>query len=133
MAEIHGDFLEEDGAEGLAGGGDEDGEQRREEADRVDDVLVPEEDEAADDLLAEVRVQGGVVLRQDGLEVLREGPRLFEVAVGDVGDEVDDVVEGLDGLARRGRGRDEEDFLLGLILLPLLEEVVLVGSAAVST
>lgn len=74
-------------------------------------------------------MQDDMVLRQDGLEVFGEALCFFDVAVGDVGDEVDDVVEGLDGLARRGRGRDDEDLLLGLILLPLLEEVVPVGSA----
>jgi len=68
-----------------------------------------------------------VVLRQDLLQIVGEGPRLLGVAVGDMGDEVDDVVEGFDRLGRRGGGGDEEDFFLGGILFPLLQEFFLVG------
>lgn len=45
-----------------------------------------------------------MVLGEDGLQIFGEVAGLLGVAVGDVGDEVDEVVEGL-GLLGGGRGR----------------------------
>lgn len=71
-------------------------------------------------------MQNGMMLGQYGLQIVREGPGIFGVAFGDVGNQVDDVVEGLDRVGSGGGGRDEEDLSLRLILLPLLQELFLV-------
>lgn len=43
-----------------------------------------------------------MVLRQDSFQVFGKGSRLFDVAIGDVCDQVNNVVEGLDGFGSGG-------------------------------
>jgi hypothetical protein len=69
-----------------------------------------------------------MVLCHNLLQVIGEGACLVGVAVGYVGNEVDDVVEGLDRLACCCSGGDEKDLFLGNILLPLFQELFFVGS-----
>jgi hypothetical protein len=68
-----------------------------------------------------------MVLGEDGLEVVRENLGLFGVAIGNVCDQVDEVMERLRLLGRGRRGGNEEDLALGLILVPLPPEIVDVG------
>lgn len=120
VAQVAEDLGEEQRAERLGGRGDEDWEERLEDRGRVDDVLAAQEQQAADNLLAQLRVQDGVVLCQDGLKVAGEAAHDVRVAVGNVCHEVDHVVEGFDRVGRGGGWGGEEDVALGLVLLPLL-------------
>ncbi|KAJ0160085.1 hypothetical protein CTA2_8583 [Colletotrichum tanaceti] len=127
IAHLGEDLLEEERPQGLARRGNEDGEQRRQKGRRVDDLLLAQQRQASDNLLAQLGVQHLVVLQQDRLQVVGERDGVFRVQVHGVREEIDQVMERLDVLPRRGRRRDEKDLALALVLAPLLEEVLLVG------
>jgi hypothetical protein len=74
-------------------------------------------------------VKNGMVLGEDVLQLVWEVFCFFGVALGDVGDQVDEVVEGLDEAGARVRRCEKEQLSLRLVLFPLSEEVIFVGSA----
>lgn len=67
-----------------------------------------------------------MMLCQNGLEIVREGRCLLFVAIGNVSDQVDNVVEGHNRVSGRRGGRHEKDLALSLILFPLLQKLFLV-------
>jgi hypothetical protein len=71
-------------------------------------------------------VQYGVVFVQYQLQVVWVRLCFFGVAVGNVRNQVNHVVEGFDRISRSARRIGEENLSLGLVLLPLFQEVVFV-------
>jgi hypothetical protein len=69
-----------------------------------------------------------MVLVQELLQMVRVGAGDFGVEVGDVGYQVNEVVELPDVVARDGRGRRDEDLPLRIVCEPLVEEFLGVGS-----
>ena len=61
-----------------------------------------------------------MMLCQNLLEVVGESCGLLLVAIGDVSDQIDNVVERLDRIGACGGRRNEENLALSLILFPLL-------------
>lgn len=128
LAQVADDLGVQEGAEGLGGRRDQNGEEGGEQAGRVDDILATEERQAADDLFAKIGVEHGMVLGQELLEVVKVGGGDIRVEIGDVGDEVNEVVEFLVVFAGSGgRGRDE-DLSLGVVCEPLVVELLSIGS-----
>ena len=124
LAQVADDLGVEEGAERLGGSRDQDGEKGGEQAGRVDNILATEERQAADDLFAEIGVEDGMVLGQEFLElvVVRGGD--IGIEIGDVGDEVNEVVEFLVVFAGGRRGRRDEDLSLGVVCEPLIVELL---------
>lgn len=125
-AQVGEDLGEEEGAQRLGRGGDEDGEEGVEQGDRVDDVLVAQQAQAADDLVPQFVLEHGVVLQEDLLQVVGEATREVWVQVCHVRDEFDQILEVGEPRALRG-GVLQEQVAQRLVLLPLVAEVVAVA------
>ena len=67
------------------------------------------------------------MLGEEGLEVVGEGSRKVGVAVRNMGDQVNQVVELADIVNGGGRGGGEEDLLLGIVGEPLVVKLLRVG------
>ncbi len=128
VPQIRQDLLEQQRPQRLTGRRDEDGEEGLAQARRVDDVLPPQQDEAAHDSLPQLVVEDGMVLCEDGLQVLGELAELVGVAVAYVSKEVDQGREGVDLVRRGARWRGDEDLPLRRVAFVLPLKLILVGS-----
>lgn len=66
------------------------------------------------------------MLCEDKFEIVGEGSRVFGIALGNVGDQIDRVMEGFNRVGCSRCGRSEENLSLRLILLPLLKKLLFV-------
>lgn len=71
-------------------------------------------------------MQDGMMFRKHLLEVLGKLPSILRVAIGNMGDQVDQVVERLDEVGARKRWRLEKELSLGLVLTPLSNKIIFV-------
>lgn len=124
-AQVGQDLGEEQLAQRLAGRRDEDGEERVEKRHRVDDILVAQQTQASDDLIAQLVLEDLVVLQEDLLEVFGKLRGEVRVQIGYVGDEFNKVLQVRKPGALR-RGALQEQVAQRLVLLPLVVEVVAV-------
>ena len=125
-AQVGEDLGEEQLAQRLAGRCNEDGEERVEQRHRVDDVLVAQQTQAPDDLVAQLVLEHLVVLQEDLLQVGGELRGEVRIQVGHVRDKLDQVLQvGQPGALHRGVL--QEQVAQRLVLLPLVVEVVAVA------
>lgn len=93
---------------------------------RVDDFLLAQQDQTANDLITQFRFQLGMVQAKQGHEIGREVGGEFGIAIGAVGNEIDQLSE-TDQTLRIGRARSlHEELQKGLVLAVLVVEVILV-------
>lgn len=93
---------------------------------RVYDVLLAQQDQTANDLVAKFRFQFSMVQAKQGHEIGREVGGEFGIAIGAVSNEVDQLAETDQALGIGRAGCLHEELQKGLVLAVLVVEVILV-------
>ena len=119
-AKVGYDLGEKKRTQRLATGGNEDGEQRVQQSCRVDEFLVPQQNQTSHHLVAQVGLQLIVMQREDLDQIFGELSGSLRVAVCCVGDEVYEVGQAHEAGVIAGGGILEEKVTLRLVLQVLL-------------
>lgn len=131
-AQVRNDFREEQLSQRFRRRVKEQRPESVEERSRVDNVLSPEQDERTHQLVSEFGVQARMVQLQQTAEVFGERSGQSGIAVGDMADEIDQVLESDHAAVVCGRGRLQEKLAQTGILVELRLEVLLVGERVVA-
>ena len=95
---------------------------------RINNILVPQQRQATDDLVSQLMLQLGMMQSEKADQVLWKVSRNLGIAVRHMGDKIDQLAQGDDAGVVGGGRRLEKKFSKGLILIVLLLKVFLVGA-----
>ena len=131
-AQIRDDLGEKQLAERLRRRVEEQRPESVEESRRVDNVLPSEQDKRTHQLVSEFGVQARMVQLQQAAEVGRERSGQSRVAVGNMADEIDKILQSDHTAVICSGGRLQEKFAQTRVLVELRLEVLLVGQRVVA-